>query len=303
MRQIRYLIEAAGLYLLLFIFRLMPASWASATGGWIGRTIGPRLAASRKALRNVQDTFPEMEAKEQKAIVKEMWDNLGRIIAEYPHLRYICKNNVTINNAELLQKYRENERPYMMITAHIGNWETASPALYLQLGEQIDGSHRAPNNPWVDRALSNIRSLNGKLFSYAKSREGGRAMMKAMDQKRNIGILIDQKYNEGISVPFFGRPAMTNPVFVKLCQKYNYPLIPVQIERTEGPHFIVTIHDEINLYEASGNPVPIERAITEAHDLLEHWIRNRPAQWLWLHRRWDSLQLGDNKDNNNKEAA
>ena len=53
MTQIRYLLEAALLYLLFFFFKLMPAKTASNIGGWIGRNIGARLAASRKALRNI----------------------------------------------------------------------------------------------------------------------------------------------------------------------------------------------------------------------------------------------------------
>ena len=100
-------------------------------------------------------------------------------------------------------------------------------------------------------------------------------------------FLIDQKYNEGVAVPFFGKPAMTNPAFVIMARKYNYPLIPIQIIRENGANFRIIIHEELK----APKDRPVEEVIAQAHGLLEDWIAKRPAQWLWLHRRWESLKL------------
>jgi len=175
-----------------------------------------------------------------------------------------------------------------MISGHLANWEIAAAAMLARFGKPLDLTYRAPNNPYVDRMLVKIRSLNGKIRSHAKSREGGQEIVRAMREGRYIAMLIDQKYNEGLSVPFFGRPAMTNPAFIHLGRKFGYPLIPARIERTNGAHFKITIQGPLTVSER-----PDEDVIAQAHALLEEWIGARPGQWLWLHRRWRDEKSGN----------
>ena len=86
-RYLRYPLEAAGFYLGLLFFRCLPVDWASNLGGWLGRTIGPRLGINRRAERNLQLAFPGIEPTETAKIINGMWDNLGRVLGEYAHLR------------------------------------------------------------------------------------------------------------------------------------------------------------------------------------------------------------------------
>ena len=58
MKQIRYILEGALLYFLFLVFKIMPLDTASACGGWLGRMVGPRLAASRKAMKNLRAALP-----------------------------------------------------------------------------------------------------------------------------------------------------------------------------------------------------------------------------------------------------
>ena len=118
-------------------------------------------------------------------------------------------------------------------------------------------------------------------------------MIESARSGRSIVILMDQKYNEGLAVPFFGMDAMTNPVFVHIAQKYKLPLIPVQTIRTKGAHFILRFHEPLKLFE-NDQTLPKETVVAHANALLENWIRENPGQWLWLHRRWDSEKLKAN---------
>ena len=78
---------ARGFYWLLFqLFAVLPLDAASAVGGWLGRTLGPRLGVRKIARRNLVAAFPEKSAAEIEAIMVEMWDNLGRVMAEFPHV-------------------------------------------------------------------------------------------------------------------------------------------------------------------------------------------------------------------------
>ena len=274
MTAVRHALEAFGLLVLLGIFRCMPWQMASNVGGWLGRNIGPRLAASRKAKRNLETALPDLA--DHDVVIQGMWENLGRVVAEYPHLQTIAEKYTIIEGLEHVGE----EDQCLFIAAHLGNWELNCLAPLLQEKLEIDITYRAPNNPFVDRILMRMRSPNGMLHAHSKSREGGISLLKAIKAGRHIGILIDQKYNEGVDVPFFGREAMTNPVFVQLAQKHGMKLLPVQNIRLEDGTFKLIVNPAMDLDK------PVEAVITDAHMLLESWIKERPEQWLWLHKRW-----------------
>ena len=286
MKKARYILEAALLHALFFIFGLMPLDAASGCGGWIGRTVGPRLSASRKALDHVRTALPGRGEQEYKAIVRGMWDNLGRVMAEYPHLKQIGRERVVIVNPEIVESVVRDKKPAIFITGHLANWEAFAVAGQIKLGLMADVVYRAPNNPWVDRLLDRVRSQGGKILTIPKSKSSVRTMIESLKQGHSLGMLIDQKYNEGLPVSFFGRPAMTSPAFVQLAQKFGCPLIPGRIERLRGAHFRLTVYEPMKIFAADGSPRKAEDVMEEAHRLLEAWINERPEQWLWLHRRW-----------------
>ncbi len=293
MKQIQYFVEGIALHLIFFIFWIFPANTASAIGGWLGRMIGPKMGASRTALKHLKIAFPDMDEKTQKETIIQMWDNLGRVIAEYPHIKKISRDNTYIEGLEELKPLFKKGGPAIFFGAHIANWEITAPALLTQFDEYVDVTYRAPNNPWANKLLGKSRTLGHKIKAYSKSKAGGRQMMAALKQGRFIGFLIDQKYNEGVASNFFGAPAMTNPVFIKLCQKYKCPLIPYHGERVAGPSFKITFHEPLEIFDASGKPLPVEDVLKKAHLLLEGWIKDNPSQWLWLHKRWNSKDLKD----------
>lgn len=276
MKKIRYFIEAVFLALVLLISKLLPAPWASGLGGWIGRSVGPHLATSRKALTNIKEALPDADANK---VLIGMWDNLGRIVMEYPHLKHIGRDRTKIIGAEILEQYKD--KPAVLFSGHLGNWEACPPSLFLQLSFITSPIYRAPNNPFSDYMLQRARTVGGKLKTIPKSKSGSRQIVKALQENAHIGMLIDQKYNEGIAADFFGRPAMTSPIFIQLAQKFNCPLIPLRIERTKDANFRVTALPPLDIENK-----PVETVLDECHALLEEWIKERPEQWLWLHRRW-----------------
>lgn len=293
MKKLRYALEATLLTLLFIIFKILPVSAASNLGGFIGRTIGPRLAASRKALRNIEAALPELSPTQHQMAIRDMWDNLGRVIAEYPHLASIGKNHSVLKGDDILQDLIMQEQPAVFFGAHQSNWEVNGALLYQQYDQPVDITYRAPNNPWSAIMLRKARTLNGKLGVIAKSRTAGKLLIQALKSKRHIGVLLDQKYNEGIALPFFGMNAMTNPAFVSLCQKYDCPLVPVRNTRLKGAQFELQLYEPIKLFEKDGSARSQEDVMRDANTLMEGWIREQPGQWLWLHRRWDSNVLQD----------
>jgi len=282
---IRYALEAFGLSILLLIFWILPASAASNFGGWIGGTIGPRLAASRKARRNLERALPDLNEQRKDDVIKGMWENLGRVIAEYSHLEALSIDTEIIGR-EHLESALDNPKGAIFFGAHFGNWEINAPAILTQCDTAVDISYRAPNNPWSDALLMRARTMGGRITAHAKSRQGGKSMMDTIKEGGHLGILIDQKYNQGLSLPFFGVEAMTNPFFVQLAQKYGCALVPIRNTRLDGATFSLSVYEPVEVFETDGSPRAIEDVIAEAHTLLESFIKENPEQWLWLHRRW-----------------
>ncbi len=279
LKKIRYFFEAVLLLIILSLSKCLPVAWASNFGGYLGRMIGPRLAASRKAYANIDMIYPDKSEQEKGNILKGMWDNLGRVIMEYPHLKNIGLQKTKIINKDILKSYEG--KPVIFISGHFGNWECCPPAILLQLDYTLHPIYRAPNNPISDWLLNKARQVGGKLKPIPKSTAGMRQMVKALNQNVGIGMLIDQKYNEGIEVDFMGQPAMTSPIFAQLAQKYNCPIVPLHIERLNGANFQITVMPPLKTKGRS-----IEEIVNESHDVLKKWIDKNPDQWLWLHRRW-----------------
>lgn len=282
-KKVRYVIEAMVLFTFMGLSKIMPLDWASGLGGFIGRTIGTRLAVSRKAKAHIEIAFPNISDEEKKNIITGMWDNLGRVMMEYPHLTKIGYARTEIIGTEILERYRNT--PSLIISGHFANWECCPPALLLQEKHQASPIYRAPNNPLSDKMLEYTRSLAGKIKTIPKSKSGTRHIVQALNDGHFIGMLIDQKYNEGLSVDFFGKPAMTSPIFVQLAQKFDCPVIPLRIERTKGANFTITILEPINVKDRTA-----EQIIVDIHSYFEQWITERPEQWLWLHKRWGNLK-------------
>ncbi len=291
MKHLFYIIEVIVLYILLGVFKILPLDTASALGGWIGRVFGPIFGGEKKARKNLERAFPDLPKTEHDKILRGMWDHLGRVFAEYPHLRKIGAVRVTVKGGDILSNVLSGDQGGAFCGGHLGNWESNVAFLWMQHNVPTHITYRALNNPYADRLLSRIRTFNGKMPAYPKSRESGKHLIQALKDKQFLGILIDQKYNEGIAVPFFGQPAMTNPVFVQLTQKYKAPLVMIRSKRLKGANFELTIHPPLDLFDEGNKPLPLEDVMGNAHTLLENWIKDTPQQWLWLHRRWDSKAL------------
>lgn len=279
--KLSHLLEAAALYFAFFIFRLIGSDSATALGGWIGRTIGPLLGASRKARTNLEKALPDAD---HDAIIRGMWDNLGRVIAEYPHLKKIIQERVEISGIQHLEKIGR-DKPFILIGGHLANWELVPISMNYRLDSPVAGIYREPNNPYAAKLLDRCRNFEDKGIYIPKSQSGTREMVSTIRSGGRLLILIDQKYNQGEPIEFFGRPAMTSTATAQMALKYDIPILPMQVVREQN-RFRIILHEPLDI-----NGKDEAAIMRDANLLLEGWIRERPAQWLWLHRRWNSKAL------------
>ena len=118
-KKTRYFLEGFSLWLLFVLFASLSPRTASAIGGFLGRTFGPLLAASRKARRNLASVFPDMSSAEQSRIIAGMWCNLGRVIAEYPHLKQIAQYRTEVVGGQHVLALIERAQPAVFIGGHL----------------------------------------------------------------------------------------------------------------------------------------------------------------------------------------
>lgn len=266
------------------VLRALPLDAASGLAGGLARVIGPRLPVSKVARANLSRAFPDKSPAEIETIVAEVWDNLGRVVGEFPHIRTIVTERVEIIGAEHIHQMRDDGKCGLFLTAHTANWDIAG-AVVNREGADITLVYRAANNPWIE----NIYRRNREAIStkqIAKGAQGAREILAEMKAGGHIGMLIDQKMNDGIPVPFFGRDAMTAPAVARFAHKFSCPVAMVRIERTRGAHFRATISAPAELPTTGDSHADTLASMTEFNREIERWIRERPGQWLWLHRRW-----------------
>jgi KDO2-lipid IV(A) lauroyltransferase len=288
--NLRYAAEAALFFLFMALFKLLGLDRASALGGWIGRAIGPRLPSDRTARANLAAAFPGRSDSERDAIRMAMWDNLGRVVAEYPHLGRFTPNGPGARIAYELRSdltpERARGRPLMFLSGHFANWEMM-PILAEQLGYEGATVVRPPNNPMVARYIERQRGLNGPKAQIAKH-SAVRRMIAMLKGGKALFMLVDQKNNEGLAVPFFGRAAMTTPAPAALALKLGAQILIAANRRTGGARFQVTVHPG-PAFTPTGDEARDIQALTEIITArIEAIVRDDPAQWLWIHRRWPS---------------
>jgi Kdo2-lipid IVA lauroyltransferase/acyltransferase len=285
--KLLYPFQAALAHIFFFIVRLLPLNFASGIGGLIGRMIGPRLGVTNLARTNLKKIFPEKSNFEIELIINNMWDNLGRTLFEFPQIDrlrfYEDDTHVEIIGAENIDLLNSDERPGIFYTAHLANWELAALAV-VHRGMPLHVFYRMPNNDLLESLYHKRRPQN--LGILPKGALGARNAISLLKKGEHLGMLLDQKMNDGISVPFFGRDAMTAPAMAQFALKYKCPIVPVQVERLVGVKFRITFHPPVEYSPSSDHAKDVKCIMTDVNECIEKWIRQNPDQWLWVHNRW-----------------
>jgi Kdo2-lipid IVA lauroyltransferase/acyltransferase len=280
-------IEACGAALFFAAMRALPLDAASALGGALARHIGPRIGISTRARRNLAAALPELSSAEVERIVCGMWDNLGRVAAEYPHLPRIRvfppDGRVETAGVEHLDRAIAADRPVIIFGGHLGNWEIAALAAG-QYGIDVAQIYRAANNPLVERMIARFRG--GASEFIPKGAVASRRALAALRRGAHLTLLVDQKLNDGIPVAFFGRNAMTAPALALLALHFDCAVLPARVERLQGAHFRLTLHPPLALPKSGERAADVAALMAAVNRTLESWIRERPEQWFWVHSRW-----------------
>lgn len=270
------------------LFRALGLERASDLGGWLARKIGPRLPVTRRARRNMAWALPELAAAAREQAIVEMWDNLGRTFAEYPHLGkfWAVKPGARIEIAGMEHAHAAIalKNGGLFVSGHCGNWELMARCI-TDVGLKGTLVYRPPNNPYVDAWIAKQRRIGLPTLA-AKGGDGMRGIIRTLKDGAFLAMLVDQKMNDGLAVPFFGRDAMTPIGAPQLSLRHGSPIVPAWCERLPGQRFRVTAYAALEAPDTGDRHKDMYELALKVNQFLEARIRENPANWLWLHNRW-----------------
>jgi KDO2-lipid IV(A) lauroyltransferase len=288
--SIAYPLEAIAVALCHYGLKTISLDRSSDVGGAVLRTLGPLYRPLQGlALSNLAKAFPEKSLTEHQEIAYWMWDNLGRIVAEYSHLDTFASmqdsSRVAVIGAEHVEAAREDGLPGLFLAAHYANWEIAALSV-IKRNLPLTQIYKAANNPFVNYMVRRAqRHVTRALIP--KSATGAKHLLRAMSQQAHIMMMVDQRMDNGIAIPFFGRPAMTASAIGRLALRYQCPLIPTQVIRFKGTsQFEVRFFKPLDLPQHGTMEERLRALMTDVNHCIETWVRERPDLWLWIHSRW-----------------
>lgn len=261
---------------------------ASNFAGKIARRIGPALSQHKVALENLRQAFPDWDEEKIQDTALNAWESAGRTAGELPHLPkinpYADDDRVDVINAQALDAIEASEKGAVLVSGHFANWEVMAAAICTRPVDCLV-TYRAINNPHIDRRLNAARRAYGIGVLTPKGL-GTRSLMSALKAGRAVALLNDQKFREGLAIPFFGRDAMTAPGPARLAIKYDVPIVPMSTVRTGPARFRVTVHAPIIPPQTGNAEADLRATVTQITAFIEARVRENPGQWFWMHRRW-----------------
>jgi KDO2-lipid IV(A) lauroyltransferase len=276
----------------IWLLRKLPPDRALEFSAAAARKVGPLFGRHRTALDNLRQAYPEKSERQIEAIALDMWDNMARLAAEYIFLDQLFDfdpdnrgaGRIEIVGEELFLRLAAEQKPHILITAHLGNFELLPIAAAVH-GLKVTALFRPPNNPYIaNYVLSTRRSTMGELL---ETRAGAAfALAGVLEKGGNIGVLVDQKFGGGVSTTFFGRPCETNPVVPMLARRFDCEVYPARCMRLPGNRYRLEIHEALPLVRNADGDIDVEASTQLLNDVVEGWVREDPGQWMWFHKRW-----------------
>jgi len=276
------------------LLRLLGPDLGPRIGACIARNLGPLTGAHRIARENIAAAFPGKSAAERAAILREAWDNLGRVACEYVHMDRIWdfdparpeagRITASAETIALYERLRDDGRPAIVFSAHLANWELPAIAA-AKHGIESAVLYRTPNSPAVAREILRLRKGSmGTLV--AAGMAAPFKLAKALERGQHVGMLIDQRFGRGPRIMFLGRPAHANPLLAELARRFDCPVHGARAIRLPGGRFRLELTEEIALPRDAEGRIDVEAATQAMNDVIAGWVREYPGQWLWMHRRW-----------------
>tara|TARA_A100001234_G_scaffold200860_1_gene193137 strand:- start:521 stop:1381 length:861 start_codon:yes stop_codon:yes gene_type:complete len=285
MKYIKYLIQFLFIILAFVLFKILGANISSFLSGKLFEIIGPFFRSKKTINSNIKKVFPSITDKDLKILVKSMWNNYGRVFAEYIFIKDFRLGNLSskieIEGQNILDEIKKSNKQVVFISGHFSNFELM--ALHLEKsGINLSAIYRPLNNIFLNPVMERIRKNYICKNQIKKGIGGMKKLIELKKKNYSTALMIDQRVSEGILSNFFNQPALTTTIPAQLIKKFNLPVVPVYIERIKGINFKITINKPIIFLTKDS----VEKITGELNSVLEKMLLKNPEHWIWSHNRW-----------------
>ena len=284
-KQIRYFFQFLVAIFTFVLFKILGAKLSSKIGGIIFEIIGPYFRSKNLIHSNIKKAFPDIDQLKLNRITKMMWNNYGRVFAEYMFIRDFrfgkLASNIEVQGQEVLEDIKINNKQVIFISGHLSNFELM--AMHLEkAGISLAAIYRPLNNLYLNKVMEKIRKNYICKYQIKKGIGGMKRLINLKRKNYSTALMIDQRVSEGILSNFFQHKAFTTTVPGQLIKKFNIPVVPVYIERIKDINFKITIEKPITFSREKS----IEYITENLNSILEKMIIKNPEHWIWTHNRW-----------------
>ena len=285
MKNLKYLIQFILVIIFFVIFKFLGPNLSSKFSGKIFEIIGPLFRSKKIIYKNIKRAMPEINSEKLKRITKLMWNNYGKIFAEYMFIKNFRKGNLSskiiIEGQEILEEIKKNKKQVVFISGHLSNFELM--ALHLEKsGINLAAIYRPLNNLYLNPLMEKIRKKYICKHQIKKGIGGMKKLIHLKKKNYSTALMIDQRVSEGILSKFFNHEALTTTVPAQLVKKFNIPVVPIYIDRIKGLNFKITIKKPIFF----SNLKSVKNITDELNLELEKMVIKKPENWIWSHNRW-----------------
>ena len=263
----------------------------------IMRILGPRLHEHHVARANLVAAFPEKSTAEIERIALGMWDNIGRLAAEYVHLDRLWAHDPAHKQAECVEadqggadrllRLRDDGKPALIFFGHLANYELIG-IIGSQFGCDLGFVYRQQHIAAIGNMIDKLRTRSMPTLTHAiRSGLGaGREIEQALKRGAHVGVLIDQHVIQGIEVNFFGRRCKISPMLAKLARRIECPIHGARVIRLPGHRFRCELTEAIEVPRDLRGRIDVHATMQAITSIMEGWVREYPDQWIWAHQRW-----------------
>ena len=258
---------------------------ASFISGKFFQLIGPIFRSKKLIHSNIKKAFPKIDEKDLKNITKSMWNNYGRVFAEYMFMKNFrndkLQNNIEIVGKEILEDIKNSNQKAVFISGHFSNFELMAMQIE-KVGIKLAAIYRPLNNMFLNLVMEKIRKRYICKTQIKKGIGGLKQLLKFSNEGYSTALMIDQRVSQGIKSNFFNEKAFTTTIPAQLVKKFKIPIVPIFIERYEGIKFKMTVHKPIYFSDEQ----TIEDITSQLNEILEKMVLSDPNYWIWSHNRW-----------------
>ncbi len=278
-----YFVQSFVVYFFYFVGKLLGLNLSRKLFSTIFLILGPLFKSNKIIDTNLNTFNANLTKQEKNKIISNMWNNFGKTFIEYIFLGYFKKNNkhIQIIGEKHLESIIETNRPAIFISGHFANFELMSMEI-TKKNIKLATIYRPLNNFFLNPFMEFLREKYVCKNQIKKGIKGVREAIEFIKNETSIALMIDQRLSEGEKINFFGKPALTTTLPAQLSMKYDLPIIPVFIQRTEDDKFIIEFFEEINSKSFKDKNILTKKL----NETLESMIIKNPNQWIWTHNRW-----------------